>query len=213
MTDVRFSPTFTFEPWVNNVDRITAGGPRGFNLKFDAIAADLQAVAGVVGQFNAVLGQPVGSPPGTVVFTPPLDFAVPNTGPGWTFDEIGALHPVATTTTPVTQVMVLTLPEHIRLQTFRAVGRYPGTPMTFSIGLFRASLLNLGQAPDKIAEITNTTTGITNPFDLSIPATSAFAAVDPNAFRYYILASATQVTATSSSAMSLNTVQLVYAGT
>jgi hypothetical protein len=208
VADISFTPTFEFQPWLNNVDRITAGGPRGMNVKFDAIEHDLKAVGQIVGQVNSVLNQPVVGP-GVGRFTPALVFNRSLGFTGWGYDADGVLHPSPTDTTPVASVMGLIMPENVHIGQFRAIGRYPGAPMTFSIGLFRASLTNLTQAPDKIAEITNTTAGITNPFDLTVDATASFAAVDPNTFRYYVVASATQVSDSLSNNMSLSTVQLV----
>jgi hypothetical protein len=211
VADISFTPTFAFAPWLNNVDRITAGGPRGMNVKFDAIEHDLKAVGVVVGQVNALLNQTVVAA-GPVRLTPALVFNRSLGFTGWGYDPDGVLHPSPTDGTPVSSVMNLVMPDGVHIGQFRAIGRYPGAPMTFSIGLFRASLANLTQPPDKIAEITNTTSGITNPFDLSVPATTGFATVDPNSFRYFVVASATQVSDTASSAMSLSTVQLILAG-
>ena len=210
MADIAFSPTFEFQPWLNNVDRITAGGPRGMNVKFDAIEHDLKAVGAVVGQVNAVLNQSV-TGAGPQRFTPPLVFSRSFGFTGWGYDPDGVLHPSPTDDTAVASVMNLVLPESVRISEFRAIGRYPGAPLTFSIGLFRASLVNLAQPPDKIAEITNATAGITNPFDLTAPATTGVATVDPNSFRYFVVASATQVGDAVATAMSLSTVQLVLA--
>jgi hypothetical protein len=210
VADIAFTPTFEFQPWLNNVDRITAGGPRGMNVRFDAIEQDLKAVGSVVAQVNAILTQPVAGP-GPGLFTPPLVFSRSLGFTGWGYDQDGVLHPSSTDATPVASVMNLVMPENVKVTQFRAIGRYPGAPMTFSIGLFRASLVNLTQAPDKIAEVTNTTAGLTNPFDLTVPATANVAGVDPNSFRYFVVASATQVSDTVSTAMSLSTVQLVLA--
>jgi hypothetical protein len=211
VVEVSFTPTLKFQPWINNVDKIIAGGPRGMNVVFDAIDHDLQAVAGVVSQIDAALSGVVVTPAQTR-FTPALEFSRSLGFTGWGYDSIGLLHPSPTDTTPVSSVMNLALPDHVRLGSFRAIGRYPGAPMTFGIGLFRVSLFGANQTPEKIAEVTNATAGLTDPFDLTVPAASGLATVDLGRFRYFVQASATQVSDNLATAMTLSTVQLTFAG-
>jgi hypothetical protein len=52
---VQFTPTFEHQDWVDNVDRVTAGGPNGFNGRFNALQADLNQMTDVVKTINTAL--------------------------------------------------------------------------------------------------------------------------------------------------------------
>ena len=57
MAEPSFTPTFHHTDWVDNVDRVQAGGPNGLNVRLNAIEADLHQVSIVVGQIDAALDQ------------------------------------------------------------------------------------------------------------------------------------------------------------
>ncbi|UPJ53424.1 hypothetical protein IVB30_20170 [Bradyrhizobium sp. 200] len=46
-----FTPTFEHQDWIDNLDRVTAGGPNGFNGRFNALQTDLNRI---VQTFQAV---------------------------------------------------------------------------------------------------------------------------------------------------------------
>nr|WSY50633.1 hypothetical protein OG999_11255 [Streptomyces sp. NBC_00886] len=211
MTNLSYTPTFEPTDWIDNVSRITADGPNGFNVRFDAIASDLHQAAAVVTGIDAALAQPVGAPTGQQLLTPGLDLvSTPGSGFGvWIFDETGAAHPDFTSGTGgVRAMMGLSLPADIRLNSFRAIGRYAGSPTTLSIALIRTPLDDTHATPDKLAEIRNDTSTLTNPYDITVPVDTTLAAVDPDTYRYCIVATAGFVQ--DSSATSLTTVQLAY---
>lgn len=205
-----FTPTFRHTNWVDNVDRIEAGGPNGFNVRFDAIDSDLRQASTVVGQINTALGQL-----GTAVtvtgqqrLTPGLDLVplvLPGTNP-WTYDANGVAHGAGGTGGGVA-VMGLSLPEGITLVSFRAIGLYSGAPAELQISLVRSLLTDASQA-DQLATITPATPGFTNPFDLTVPVNTTFAQVDPGRYRYYVVAS--DALDANPAGTGLSTVQLVY---
>jgi hypothetical protein len=43
-----FTPTFEHEDWIDNVDRVSAGGQNGFNSRFNALRADLNQLTQVI---------------------------------------------------------------------------------------------------------------------------------------------------------------------
>ena len=45
-----YTPKFQHQEWVDNVDRVSAGGLNGFNVRFLAIQEDLFKLGEVVGQ-------------------------------------------------------------------------------------------------------------------------------------------------------------------
>ncbi|WP_427924409.1 hypothetical protein [Streptomyces sp. cg40] len=208
MSDLSYTPTFKPTDWIDNVSRITADGPNGFNVRFDAITNDLHQAAAVVTEIDTALAQPVGVPTGQQLLTPGLDLvSLPGSGDGWLYDETGAAYPSVTGPDSVA-VMGLSLPADIRLVSFRAVGLWYGVPATFSIALIRTPLANASAAPDTLAEIGTATSAITNPYDVTVPVDAAFAAVDPQTYRYCVVATASAIQVVV--ATSLATVQLAY---
>ncbi|MGW3105330.1 hypothetical protein [Streptomyces sp. NPDC001100] len=208
MSDLSYTPTFKPTDWIDNVSRITADGPNGFNVRFDAITNDLHRAAAVVTEIDTALAQPVGVPTGQQLLTPGLDLvSLPGSGDGWLYDETGAAYPSVTGPDSVA-VMGLSLPANIRLVSFRAVGLWHGSPATFSIALIRTPLANANAAPDTLAEIGTATSAITNPYDVTVPVDAAFAAVDPQTYRYCVVATASAIQVVV--ATSLATVQLAY---
>ncbi|WOX14107.1 hypothetical protein [Streptomyces sp. N50] len=207
MTDLRYTPTFKPTDWIDNVSRITADGPNGFNVRFDAIASDLHQAAAVVTGIDTALAQPVGTPTGQQLLTPGLDLVSLPGGDGWLYDETGAAFPSVGGSDSVA-VMGLSLPADIRLVSFRAVGLWSGAPAGFSIALTRALLANASAAPDKLAEIGTTTSAITNPYDITVPVDASFAAVDLQTYRYCVVARGSAIQ--QAGGTSLSTVQLAY---
>jgi len=207
MSDLSFTPTFFHELWTDNVSRVKAGSPDGFNVRFAAIDSDLHQVSTVVSEIDKELDA-IGS--GTRRLTVPLDLAGPGPltpeGRGWFCDSTGAMHPAKG---GAQAVMELNLPEKAKLTAMRATGLYPGQLVQLSVSVARSSLFNAAQPADILAELTHTTPGMTNPYDVTVPvADPAVATVDTTSFRYYLVATAAQVTA--SEAISLAAVQLFF---
>lgn len=203
--NLSYTPTFRHKNWINNVSRVTAGGPDGFNVRLDAIDADLRQAASVVDQIDTALRQAAsGLLFGQQTLTPALDF-VPLSSPGWFYDTIGTAHPAVDTGGDA--VLDLTIPDGVQLVAFRAVGRINAT---LSVTLFRASLTDPSRPPDQLAQVSDATPGITNPYDVTTGITAAFAVVDNDSFRYYVLASAKDIA--DATGNSVATVQLAYTG-
>src|SRR5262249_53066199 len=130
VSDIQFQPTFTHADWVDNVDRIVAGGPKGFNIRLNAIESDLQQLSTVVGQIDTALDQLAAAtsvPPSGeqhAVF-PVAMVGLSTTGnqPGWFHDVFGEAHPHGGTEGGV-GVMGLSLPDGIKITSFRVIGRF-----------------------------------------------------------------------------------------
>jgi hypothetical protein len=213
MTNLSFAPTFHHVDWIDNVDRIKAGGPNGFNVRLNAVEADLLQVSTVVGQIDGALDQVggIGAPPvGQQQLHVPLALVSPTPSTGWNCDINGAFHP-AVGAAGGTALMTVALPEHIRLISLRAVGVFPGATVLVRVGLFRVSATGPAGTPDKLAEARTDVTGVANPYDLTVPVDPAFALVDPAAFRYFITATAAPIAdATAAANTSLDAVQIDY---
>jgi hypothetical protein len=205
VTDLSYTPTFAPTDWIDNVDIVSGDGPKGFNVRFDAIRSDLQQAASVVTAIAQALGRPVGEPTGPQLLTPALDLA--SVTGAWSYDGIMAVHPPAGDG-PFVAVMGLSLPADARLGTFRAIGLCPGPPTALDITLFRVSLTDFTAAPDTLAQISTANVTFTNPYDVTMPVDPRFAAVDPAGFRYFVRATVTSVQ--DPSAISVVTVQIAY---
>jgi hypothetical protein len=69
---IQYNPSVQFTPWTDNVDRVSAGGSNGFNVRFSSIEAEFQTLAQVIQQVNtalSALGDQV-SAPITIALTP-----------------------------------------------------------------------------------------------------------------------------------------------
>jgi hypothetical protein len=206
--DLAYTPVFHHANWVNNIDRIQGGGPNGFNVRFDAIESDLAQAATVVTQISTALSQ-VGVI-GTQVLTPGLDLvSLPLAGTGgWSFDSAGVAHPDAGSGGG-TAVMGLSLPDGVRLVSLRALGRYAGSPARFDIRLSRTELADTTKT-DLLAELSDTSPGVTDPLDVTKTVTADFATVDNNTFRYYLLLGSSFIT--TPSVVGLSSIQIAYLG-
>src|SRR5262249_38267454 len=56
MAIVSYTPGFQHEDWVDNVDRVQAGGPNGFNIRFNAIEGEFQKIGPAVQPIDTALG-------------------------------------------------------------------------------------------------------------------------------------------------------------
>jgi hypothetical protein len=95
MTDVSFTPTFQHTDYVDNRDRVQAGGPNGFNARFRALQADLGKLSKVITDVNSALQQrpAAGTLIDTTVTIPA--FNAGSAPPGGVFDlQLGALLPL-----------------------------------------------------------------------------------------------------------------------
>lgn len=95
MASVSFTPTFRHTDYVDNRDRVQAGGPNGFNARFRALQDDLGALSEVVTQVDGALQQrpTIGPLVDTTVTIPAFNAGPPSTG--GVFDvQLGALLPL-----------------------------------------------------------------------------------------------------------------------
>lgn len=184
MASVSFTPTFHHTDYVDNRDRVQAGGPNGFNARFHAIENDLSTLATVVTDVDTALGT-LGSGPApsqhTLTMSPAL---VPVVATGaWAHDTSGYAARSGPLTT-LAGVQSVPVPDGARLISLRSLGQNSGTG-TLRITLFRSRLLSAVAPAERIARVS----GDTNPFDRNESADANFALVDTTVFRYFILAS------------------------
>jgi hypothetical protein len=183
MADVSFTPTFTHTPWVDNKDRVQAGGTNGFNVRFAALENDLQSISGAVDQINTALDAlEAGTGPVSHVLTIAPTMNQVNTGQPWSLDTSGYALRTAGSSACIGLAPV-TLPNGVTLGSFRASGQNSGAGV-LRIALLRAHAVGIATAGEQIVSVN----GDANPFDHTVPITGALAAVDTTTFRYFVLA-------------------------
>jgi len=177
---ISYTRTISFPPWVDNVDRVQAGGDNGFNVRFQGVEAEFDAISGVVTEVSgaldgqstqlATLQQQVSALGGAisraVSVTPMLIAAGPNgwdnsTAPGVARKPAGAASAYGAVGT--------TLPAGAQITAFRALGNNntaagPGPGQgSLRLDLMGQKLDGSGQA--SIVNIT--VVGQAGPFDVT----------------------------------------------
>jgi len=52
---ITYTPLFTHDDWIDNVDRVQAGGPNGFNIRFNGVAEEFGKLATVVASIGTAI--------------------------------------------------------------------------------------------------------------------------------------------------------------
>lgn len=52
---ITYTPLFTHEDWIDNVDRVQAGGPNGFNIRFNGISEEFGKLSTVVESISSAI--------------------------------------------------------------------------------------------------------------------------------------------------------------
>lgn len=206
MADIVFTPTFHHTDWVDGQDPVEADDHPdrpddrgGFNSRFNAIESDLEQMSTVVAQIDAAIAARAGAPTQQRITLPPTLVPAGGLQP-WLVDHTGAAF--AAPGNSASGVMNLSLPNGIRLVSFRALGQ--AAAVLVAISLARVTV-GAGTAPEVIAAVT----GDANPFDKSVPIDPTLAQVSTATFRYLIQASV-PVTSPDTVTAVLAAFQIVY---
>jgi hypothetical protein len=134
--NIVFSPTFKHTDWVDNLDRVQAGGTNGFNIRFQALLTDQAALVGLFNQINAALvGLSTPPTPTTKTLTlslgllPQLDPS--NLGPAGPTQNLGWTNLLGIVVLPSQRtvaegIMPVNLPDGATIQAMRVYGRNTG---------------------------------------------------------------------------------------
>ncbi|MBD0708184.1 MULTISPECIES: hypothetical protein [unclassified Streptomyces] len=200
MTDITFTPAFKHITWVDNRDRVAAGGPNGFNIRFDTLQKDLEALSGVVKKIDTAI-KATGQQPSVqrkLTVTPAFAPVTPN--PGWNVDSFGvAVRPESQAS--VSGIVTVNPPDGVLLTKFRAAGGNSGTG-TLRVGLFRAPVTSTSSS-DLLARVTGA-----GSYDDSPDIAQATGRVDMNAFRYFVIANLSGAAGTDT--VTVTTIQISY---
>lgn len=135
---ITYKRVFTHREWVDNVDRVQAGGDNGFNDRFHALEAEFELLSGVIHQVDAAIGSlgQVVTAPVTVGLTPvlqPYRTANPWSPVVWSRAQAGT--PFGTFVekaggAPSDQawgVLPLSLPNGVKLTALKVLGEIAGS--------------------------------------------------------------------------------------
>jgi hypothetical protein len=181
---VSYTPSFTHPDWVDNQDRVQAGGGNGFNVRFHGIEAEFAALQLVVQSINDALTALSTKPPPqpkTTAFTPNL---VPTTSlptEQWHHqDGIAFARGQAT----AAGMMDLQLPNGSTINALRVIGNKGSGNVTVTL---RRQPIADGSTAQTVASafIPQSQNGT---FDTTALAVAAASTVDTGQFRYYVSA-------------------------
>lgn len=129
MADVSFTPTFTHTPWVDNKDRVQAGGANGFNVRFSSLENDLQTLSAVVSDIDTALDAlAAGAGPVSHLITmaPPILLRIGDaTSQYWTQDVDGSSIP-SPQHSNADGIMPVSVPNGATLAQFAVKGSFSG---------------------------------------------------------------------------------------
>jgi hypothetical protein len=198
MADVSFTHTFHHTDWVDDVDRVRAAEPNGFNARFNAIETDLQQLSAVVAQIDAVLSLGATGTKQRRLTLPPA-LVTPEGATPWALGTGGAVS--ATPGSSASGLLNLVLPNGVTLLTLRAIGQATGASASISLSRFAIG----GTTPQVLAAVT----GDTNPFDRAAPVDPALARTNTAISRYLIQASVP--TTPGDAVVTIAAFQIIYA--
>src|SRR5687767_11878200 len=116
---VTYNPNFNFAPFVDNVDRVEAGGDNGFNARFQAVERELKAISTAIDQLSDAIDALSELPPAQdqrITFPPTL-FQLGTTP--WEHVTGGVAKPPGATS--ARGIMALAFPNGTTIKSIRAV--------------------------------------------------------------------------------------------
>ncbi len=179
---ITYTPAFQHEDWIDNVDRVQAGGDNGFNLRFHALESEFSQLSALIAQIDAALTALGQAPPPRILrssFTPNL---VATGASGWSHGP-GFAQKQANVTS-AQGMMSIDLPHGVNLRSFRATGRNVSRGSSLRITLHRQGVDAAAVTSDILARLD----GNSNPFDVNTVIEQQYEVVDTDHFRYFITA-------------------------
>jgi hypothetical protein len=183
--DISYTPEFSHIDWFDDVDRVRAGEPNGFNGRFQTIESDLRRLSTVVEQIATEIDQLDAVPPPTPtrLVVSPLGLAVGSfdSDHRWVATDSGAVQAV-----PGKQpigVVNLVLPDGVRLVSLRAAGQSDGVSLV-TVALARVPY----DAPSATRDVVGVDSDASTYDKTATVDDPVLAKVDNATFRYVIIA-------------------------
>ncbi|MFG1997560.1 hypothetical protein ACGFNU_00240 [Spirillospora sp. NPDC048911] len=207
MASFSYIPRFHHPAFHDHIDLVTADGSGGFNIRFDTIESDLKALTPLINDMGTAIDAlnarvPPLPPTATQSFTPTLQPL--GTGTPWILQSSG--NAVAPTTGGPSGVLILNLPDRVRMTSIRIRGK--GTPPPGQNAAF--FLIRTSVADGTTQTVVQFDTG-TVPFGTAqaLPNT-AISVVDLANFRYSFTANSGATPANSTDPVTLFSAQITY---
>jgi hypothetical protein len=179
---ISFTRAFTHSDWVDNVDRVEAGGDNGFNGRFHSLESDLDTISSTFDQVESALNT-LGTPPGAQTsFTALAPAFVATAAAAWSFRDGFAEKPGGAT--GANGQAALQLPHGQAVTQLRVVGLNTSVSGVLRVGLYRRTLADPGANLELIARVQPTG----NPFNASANPTAGLEVVDNQHFTYFVQA-------------------------
>jgi len=203
---VSYTPSFSHVDWVDNQDRVQAGGGNGINIRFHGIEAEFATLSLIVQAVNdALTALAVKPPPApqTTAITPAL---VPTTSlpTGQWQHQPGSAYIRGQAT--AAGMMTVQLPSGATVNTLRLIGNKGSGNVT--VVLVRQPIAD-GSAPQPVATafVAKSQNGT---FDQSFSANPANSGVDPGQYRYYLTANVDSADANDPVGVVLDSILITY---
>jgi len=179
---ITYTPQFSHQDWVDNVDRVQAGGDSGFNVRFHGIEGEFSTLTTVVKEISDAIDTLSAAPPAktfTTALTPALTPTSTLAANQWQHVDGAAVMPPGQTTAQ--GMMGLQLPSGGTITTLRIVGTK--ATGTLQVLMYR-QLFATGSGAELVVGHQITATG---PFDAMNAATDPTKTkVDNTQYRYYV---------------------------
>jgi hypothetical protein len=192
MAGISYFPKVQFAPFFDNVSRVRAQGPDGFNVRFDAIRAEFDALQKVIQDVNtaidaankaiADLSAKPAAQPRTATLTPNLTNFSADRNFQWDHGEGFASAPPGRL--QAAGMMDVQLPNGVILNKLRIIGNKDTGEVNVEL---RRQQIAFGSAAQPITTITVPKSQI-GTFDAFLQIGAARATVDNDLFRYYLVA-------------------------
>lgn len=175
-----YIPAFQPPNWVDNVDRVSAGGPNGFNIQFIGLANELTQISNTFAQVNTVLDELGKKVSRTITLTFAPTFQQEGSDPNWLLVGGVAVNPGPN----ANGWLALQLPDGAHLQTITVFGQKKGNVLSLQVNLSRQALLDL--TPTTINSLS--LKDFNGPFQQKAAIPDNFALIDNGTYKYLIFA-------------------------
>ncbi|UNZ21172.1 hypothetical protein [Streptomyces sp. 891-h] len=185
---------------MDNRDRVAAGGPNGFNVRFEALQKDLENLSTVIGKVKSAIEAVSQQPPVQRLLSLSPAFVPMPPSKAWSVDSFGvAVRPSSEPS--VKGLLALSPPDGVKLLKFRAIGKNTGSG-SLRISLFRAPVAD-GSVTELLARIPGE-----GAYDDQRSIEAGKDRVDMTSFRYFVTADLSN--ASTGDTVTVISVQLSY---
>lgn len=205
---ITYNPSFSHTDWVDNVDRVQAGGDTGFNIRFHGIEGEFASLSTVVKQISDALDTLSAAPPAKTVVTAVTPALVPTTtiaAQQWQHVPGAATAPPGQTTAH--GMMGVQLPDGATVSGLRAVGNKGSGNLLVAL---QRQLFADGSASEVVA-ISIIAPTANGPFDSNnAPTDASKTKVDNTKYRYYLVVNLDAGNAAATQGVTVDAVVISY---